>query len=152
MTRVSFDPWWRTRKVLLPIVLVAVVAGVLVLRSRGDGDLRATATQAARYCGLAVQLDNLAVGTGAASAPGRYGGPREAYGTLLEQAGPMLDELQSSAPKDIRGDVKTTVRSIRSAASGEAGAVESVKFSEAVRRTTDFRSRSCVDAGTSGEG
>lgn len=152
MTRVTFDPWWRTRKVLLPVVLVAVVAGVLVLRSGDDPGPREAATQAARYCDLAAQFDNLAVGTGAASAPGQYGGPREAFGTLIEQAGPMLDELQSSAPKDIRGDVKTTVGSIRDAASGDDGSVKSAEFSEAVRKTTDFRARSCFDAGTSGEG
>ena len=146
------DGWRRARKTVVVLVVLAVAAGVVLVRQLRRPGPRAVATRVARYCELATQFDDIAVRAGAASAPGQFVPSSRADRRLLRNAGSMLDELQASAPGDVAADVKTMIASIRSSAAGDEKKVGSPELSAAVRKTAEFRLRSCSQGATSGEG
>lgn len=117
----------------------------------GDGEEVSTETLG-RYCELARQFDDLAVSTGASTAPGKLDGPPEAVTRLEAQMRPVLEELDSAAPEDVESDVGTTVDALREVESGDAAAVRSEEVTAALGRTRAFVEASCPNAATSGDG
>ena len=140
----SHPRWARMAVVLLAL-------GMLVLASCGDDDEAGNVFALGRYCELAMQLDDNAVGTGAASAPGTFDGDPEAIGRLFAQVGPILDQLVESAPEEIHDDVEMTVEALRKARAGDVAQLRSPEVRQAARSTTRFRERSCARGGTTGE-
>lgn len=135
---------------------VAGIAAMAVLLAAGgcggDGEEEVSTETLGRYCELARQFDDLAVSTGASTAPGKLDGPPEAVTRLEAQMRPVLEELHSAAPEDVESDVETTVDALREVESGDAAAVRSGEVTAAMGRTRVYVEASCPNAATSGEG
>jgi hypothetical protein len=137
-------PNWRS---------AAVLATAVILAGCGDDGNKAVETQTVRrFCELSQQLEQAAVGAGAAPTPGSFGGSPEALGRLLAQMGPTLEEMKDSAPKEVRGDTSTLVDALEKAGAGDAEALGAAKVGEATGKINAYRARSCTGAATSGDG
>ena len=128
-----------------------LAAALVVAGCTGDAKVVNTRTER-RYCELAGQLQDTAAGFGVATAAGTFQGSPEAVQRLLAQMGGTVDEMTSSAPSEVRGDVRTLVRALEEARDGDPEALRSTEVSEATGKINAFRARACPPPSSSGDG
>jgi len=138
------------------VVTVAVLAlagtGGFLLFGRGRSQ-RSDAASSARYCQLAGQLDQVSVGSGAASASGVYDGTADKFRLAVGQMGDSLNEFKIVAPQAVKHDTGVVVEALRRAALGDPSRVNDPAFTRTAQRLDTYRSTHCVTGGGStGEG
>ena len=138
------------RFVSLRAIGMPVTAVLLVLSGCGN-DQDAASPPPGRFCALVIQLDDTALATGASSTPGAYDGPPDAASRLVDQMGATLDEMETTAPSELRDDVEAVVDGLRRVPDGSPDALQSQTFSQANQRVQGFRQRSCPSGGGEGE-
>jgi hypothetical protein len=138
--------------ILAAIALVGAAAFVAVKVLDVGGDSDDDALTLARYCQLATQLDQVSMATGAASAPGIYDGTPDEIKAALDQMGATTAELRSTAPGDVKGDIRSIVDALERAASGDSGVARSASFTEATKRLRSQRDANCSTGAGSGDG
>lgn len=148
----GFDPWWKTPKFVVPLLIVAVVVGFLVIRSRDQPDARTESLQGATYCQAARQFDELAGSTGASSTAGSFDGSAEILASFARQAGPILADLESTAPSEVRSDVEMLSSAVEDASGGDLAALTGASVGSARARLTAHQTASCTLGSSSGEG
>lgn len=146
----------RTRLWIFILLVLAGAAAAYLLIDRNKGGENTVSIEeagaSARFCDLGRQLDQIALSTGAASQPGAFDGPPEAVGQLLTEFEPRVPEFRESAPREVEGDVGSVISSLERARDGDAQVLASNEFRRANDNVHAYLSRSCPDAGTSGEG
>ena len=153
MTRIKgFDPWWNARKVVVAVVIIAVVIGILIVRSRPGTSARTVASRLSRYCELSRQFDQLASGTGASTASGAFDGPPGAISALVAQTATIVAEMKADAPSAVRSDLGTVVAAVDKAARGDRAATASPSFTAARARLAAYQGKNCPTGAGSGEG
>lgn len=120
----------------------------MTLAACGDSE---DVAQISRHCDLSTQFDDQALGTGVASAPGRYDGPSDAVARLFEQMGATIEELQATAPGEVRDDVATVLTALDAAREGDGSATRTEAFAQAVEGMATFRQERCQTAGGEGD-
>lgn len=96
-----------------------------------------------RYCDLARQFEETAVGSGASSAPGVFDGAPETIIALLEQTEGFVTEMQDSAPEEAEDSVRAVITGLTNARDGAPDALTSPDFSAANQEIAAYRTTSC---------
>jgi hypothetical protein len=134
--------------VLASVFVIAAIGGfVLLARGRNSGPSTMALN---RYCVLATQLQDLSLGSHAASAPGKFDGSPNDFQRLIKLVGTTtFADLENTAPSQISGDVKSIDLGLRDAASGSRTALESSAFARSVLKTEMYRAQHCPSGATS---
>jgi hypothetical protein len=147
-------PGAKKGRLLLALVALLAAAGflaVVVFDVFAEEDTTGAALDHQRYCQLARELDQVSVGTGAASAAGVYDGDAEKIKAAVDQMGPTLAELRSVAPPPVDDDVAAVTRGLERAGDGDAGAVQGPTFREAALRASRYHLTNCSSGASGGD-
>lgn len=147
------EPKGRRTAVVLAAAAAVLAIGYLAvtLFDRGK-DPAKHAVETAQYCQLVLQLEQVSVATGAASAAGVYDGPPEKVKAAVDQMGGTLQQLGSLAPEAVQADVGEVTDALRRAAGGDAGALKKGGFTTALQRMNAHRTATCSAGAGDGDG